>query len=189
MEDNIPNYLLDRYKFNNKKTDLNIVHNPPDFERLKASMIRLKYEELFEFMLKINYLKENNKNNKLGIVRTADISCIDSILNKLPFTLTDDQKKALNEIISDLKSNIKMNRLLQGDVGSGKTIVAFLAMYYNSCCGYQSALMAPTEILAIQHYNNIKQLLKDTDVEIALLTGSISKRKNKIYIKDYQMVK
>lgn len=182
VEDNIPNYLLDRYKFNNKKTDLNIVHNPPDFERLKASMIRLKYEELFEFMLKINYLKENNKNNKLGIVRTVDISCIDSILNKLPFTLTDDQKKALNEIISDLKSNIKMNRLLQGDVGSGKTIVAFLAMYYNSCCGYQSALMAPTEILAIQHYNNIKQLLKDTDVEIALLTGSISKKeKQDIY--------
>ena len=75
-----------------------------------------------------------------------------------------------------------MNRLLQGDVGSGKTIVAFLAMYYNSCCGYQSALMAPTEILAIQHYNNIKQLLKDTDVEIALLTGSISKKeKQDIY--------
>lgn len=77
-----------------------------------------------------------------------------------------------------------MNRLLQGDVGSGKTIVAFLAMYYNSICGYQSALMAPTEILAIQHYNNIKEVFKDLNIEIALLTGSISKKENKIYIRD-----
>ena len=182
ITDNIPKYLLDRYNFNNKKTDLNIVHNPPDFEKLKESMIRLKYEELFEFTFKINYLKEQNKKNDVGIKRKCNRKELDKIIKNLPFKLTDDQKKALDEIIDDLSSDHKMNRLLQGDVGSGKTIVAFLAMYYNSICGYQSALMAPTEILAIQHYNNIKELFKDLNVEIALLTGSISKKeKQDIY--------
>lgn len=182
ITDNIPKYLLDRYNFNNKKTDLNIVHNPPDFEKLKESMIRLKYEELFEFTFKINYLKEQNKKNAVGIKRECNKMELDKVIKKLPFKLTDDQIKALDEIIDDLSSNHKMNRLLQGDVGSGKTIVAFLAMYYNSICGYQSALMAPTEILAIQHYNNIKEVFKDLNIEIALLTGSISKKeKQDIY--------
>ncbi len=181
ITDNIPKYLLDRYNFNNKKTDLNIVHNPPDFEKLKESMIRLKYEELFEFTFKINYLKEQNKKNAVGIKRECNKMELDKVIKKLPFKLTDDQIKALDEIIDDLSSDHKMNRLLQGDVGSGKTIVAFLAMYYNSICGYQSALMAPTEILAIQHYNNIKEVFKDLNIEIALLTGSISK-KEKQYI-------
>lgn len=182
ITDNIPKYLLDRYNFNNKKTDLNIVHNPPDFEKLKESMIRLKYEELFEFTFKINYLKEQNKKNAVGIKRECNKMKLDKVIKKLPFKLTDDQIKALDEIIDDLSSDHKMNRLLQGDVGSGKTIVAFLAMYYNSICGYQSALMAPTEILAIQHYNNIKEVFKDLNIEIALLTGSISKKeKQDIY--------
>lgn len=184
VRDNIPKYLLDKYKFNNKKTDLNIVHNPPDFNKLKESMIRLKYEELFEFTFKINYLKEQNKKNDVGIKRECDRASLDEIIKSLPFKLTDDQKNALDEIIDDLSSNHKMNRLLQGDVGSGKTIVAFLAMYYNSVCGYQSALMAPTEILAIQHYNNMKELFKSTNIEIALLTGSVSKKeKQDIYKK------
>ena len=184
VDDSIPTYLLDKYNFNNKKTDLNIVHNPPNFEKLKESTVRLKYEELFEFMFKINYLKQQNKKKNTGIKREHDLSCMEDILNKLPFELTEDQKNALDEIIGDLNSDNKMNRLLQGDVGSGKTIVAFLAMYYNSCCGYQSALMAPTEILAVQHYNNIKNLLKDFDIEIALLTGSVNKKeKQTIYDK------
>lgn len=184
ISDNIPGYLMDKYNFSNKKTALNIVHNPPTFEKLKEASIRLKYEELFEFMFKINYLKKKNKGVNLGISRNCDYKKIEKVISKLPFSLTEDQKNALTEILDDLKSNSKMNRLLQGDVGSGKTIVAFLAMYYNAICGYQSALMAPTEILAIQHYNNIKELLKDDDVEIALLTGSITKKeKNEIYKK------
>ena len=175
---------MDKYNFSNKKTALNIVHNPPTFEKLKEASIRLKYEELFEFTFKINYLKKKNKGLNLGISRNCDYKKIEKVISKLPFSLTEDQKNALTEILDDLKSNSKMNRLLQGDVGSGKTIVAFLAMYYNAICGYQSALMAPTEILAIQHYNNIKELLKDDDVEIALLTGSITKKeKNEIYKK------
>ena len=175
INDNIPKYLLDKYNFLNKKTALNIVHNPPNYDKLKEASMRLKYEELFEFMFKINYLRESNKKNNAGVERKTDKS-IDDFVKKLPFELTNDQKAALDEIIKDLSSSTRMNRLLQGDVGSGKTIVAILAMYYNYLCGYQSALMAPTEILAVQHYNNMKELFKDTNVAVELLTGSITKK-------------
>jgi ATP-dependent DNA helicase RecG len=132
-------------------------------------------------MFKINYLRAQNNKNNMGVVRKTDKK-LDSFMDNLPFELTGDQKKALQEIIHDLNSPHRMNRLLQGDVGSGKTIVAILAMYYNYLCGYQSALMAPTEILAVQHYNNIRELLKDTDINVALLTGSVLKKeKDEIY--------
>ena len=175
VSDSIPKYLLDKYNFLNKKTALNIVHNPPNYDKLKEASMRLKYEELFEFMFKINYLRESNKKNNAGVERKTDKN-IDDFVKKLPFELTNDQKTALDEIIKDLSSNTRMNRLLQGDVGSGKTIVAILAMYYNFLCGYQSALMAPTEILAVQHYNNMRELFKDTNVVVELLTGSITKK-------------
>ena len=182
IDDNIPRYLLDKYDFSNKKTALNIVHNPPNFEKLKEATIRLKYEELFQFMFKINYLKLQNSKEKTGIKRQADKKEIETFIKKLKFELTNDQLNALNEIIDDLNSDRRMNRLLQGDVGSGKTIVSILAMYYNCLCGFQSALMAPTEILATQHYHNIKELLKDTNINIELLTGSLTKKdKNAIY--------
>ena len=175
INDSIPKYLLDKYNFLNKKTALNIVHNPPNYDKLKEASLRLKYEELFEFMFKINYLRNTNKKNNAGVERKTDKN-IDSFIKKLPFELTNDQKAALDEIIKDLSSSQRMNRLLQGDVGSGKTIVAILAMYYNYLCGYQSALMAPTEILAVQHYNNMKELFKDTGVVVELLTGSVTKK-------------
>ncbi len=181
INDNIPKYLVEKYNFLNKKTALNIVHNPPSYDKLKEASIRLKYEELFEFMFKINYLRNENKKNNAGVERKTDKN-IDDFIKKLPYELTSDQKKALDEIIGDLSSNQRMNRLLQGDVGSGKTIVAIIAMYYNYLCGYQSALMAPTEILAVQHYNNMKELFKDTGVVVELLTGSITKKdKQPIY--------
>ena len=181
LSDSIPDYLIEKYNFLNKKTALNIVHNPPNYEKLKEASIRIKYEELFEFMFKINYLRAQNNKNNVGVVRKTDKK-LDNFIETLPFELTNDQKKALEEIIHDLNSPHRMNRLLQGDVGSGKTIVAILAMYYNYLCGYQSALMAPTEILAVQHYNNIRELLKDTDINVALLTGSVLKKeKDEIY--------
>ena len=179
LNDSIPEYLLDKYNFLNKKTALNIVHNPPNYEKLKEASIRLKYEELFEFMFKINYLRRENNKHNIGVVRKTDKS-LDDFIKNLPFELTNDQLKALKEIIDDLNSKHRMNRLLQGDVGSGKTIVAVLAMYYNTLCGYQSALMAPTEILAVQHYNNIRELLKNTNVNVELLTGSITKKEKDI---------
>ena len=179
ITDFIPNTFQEKYQFSNKKTALNIVHNPPNMEKLKESQIRLKYEELFEFMFKINYLREQHKKEKTGIKRNIDIKELDDFIKKLPFELTSDQKKALEEILKDLNSSSRMNRILQGDVGSGKTIVAIISMYLNYLSGYQSALMAPTEILAIQHYNNIKELLKDTNVNVELLVGSQTKKEKK----------
>ena len=180
IDDNIPDYLVEKYNFLSKKVALNIIHNPSDIEKLKQAKIRLKYEELFEFMFKINYLKKENA--KLdGIERKIYKKDLESVYKLLPFKLTKDQKSVLEEIRVDLNSKKRMNRLLQGDVGSGKTIVSIIAMYLNSKQGYQSALMVPTEILANQHFNNIKKILGD-EVKIELLTGSTNKKdKTRIY--------
>ena len=182
IHDSIPLKYQEKYNFSNKRMALNIVHNPPSKEKLKEAMIRLKYEELFEFMFKINYLKEENKKVNSGIEREIDESKVNDFISKLPYELTKDQNTAVNTIIKDLKSKSRMNRLLQGDVGSGKTIVSFIAMYANYLSGYQSALMAPTEILATQHYSNLKDIFKDFNLNMALLTGSIPKKeKDLIY--------
>ena len=182
INDYIPETYRDKYSFVNKKTALNIIHNPSTAEKLKEVTIRLKYEELFEFMFKINYLKQENKKKNNGLVRKIDRDKLNEFIKKIPFKLTDDQLNAIDEIVNDLEAPNRMNRLLQGDVGSGKTVVAFTGMFANYLCGYQSALMAPTEILATQHYNNLVEFLKGTDVNIALLTGSIPKKeKNEIY--------
>ena len=166
ITDYIPTSYQEKYHFSNKRTALNIVHNPPSIEKLKEAQIRLKYEELFTFMFKINYLKEQHKKEKTGIKRNLAEEDLNTIISKIPFELTGDQLKAIEEIRKDLNSSSRMNRILQGDVGSGKTIVGILAMYLNYLSGYQSALMSPTEILAIQHYNNIKSLLKDTKINV-----------------------
>ena len=180
--DYIPSSYLEKYNFVNKKTALNIIHNPSTMEKLKEVTVRLKYEELFAFMFKINYLKVQNKKKNNGLVREIDQKKIDAFIKGLPYKLTGDQMNAINEIIEDLKSPNRMNRLLQGDVGSGKTIVSFIGMLANHYSGYQSALMAPTEILATQHYNNLKKFLEGTDISVELLTGSTTKKdKQQIY--------
>ncbi len=182
IPDYIPSSYLEKYNFLNKKTSLNIVHNPSTMDKLKEVTIRLKYEELFAFMFKINYLKVQNKKKNNGLTREINRSKIDKFIKKLSFELTDDQMKAIDEIFSDLESPSRMNRLLQGDVGSGKTIVSFIAMLANYFSGYQSALMAPTEILATQHYKNLVSFINDSDIKIELLTGSTSKKdKLRIY--------
>ena len=176
LEDYIPKYLLEKYNFLNKKTALNIIHNPSTKEKLKEASIRLKYEELFVYMAKINYLKLKNKNIKDGIEKDFDKEKLDKVIKSLPYELTVDQKIVLNEILEDLTSKRRMNRLLQGDVGSGKTIISIIAMVANYLSGYQSALMVPTEILATQHYETMKEILKDFNINIALLTGSLPKK-------------
>ena len=182
IHDSIPLKYQEKYNFSNKRMALNIVHNPPSKEKLKEAMIRLKYEELFEFMFKINYLKEENKKANSGIEREIDESKVNEFICNLPYELTKDQVTAVNTIIKDLKSKSRMNRLLQGDVGSGKTIVSFIAMYANYLSGYQSALMAPTEILATQHFSNLKDIFANYNLNMALLTGSTPKKeKDLIY--------
>ena len=180
--DFIPEEFISKYNFLNKKTSLNIIHNPSTSEKLKEVTIRLKYEELFQFMFKINYLKQENKKKNTGLVRTIDRDKLNKFIGKIPFKLTGDQEKAIEEIVNDLEGTGRMNRLLQGDVGSGKTVVAFIGMVANYLSGYQSALMAPPEILATQHYNNLKEFLKGTKIKVSLLTGStLKKEKNEIY--------
>ena len=173
--DYIPNYISSKYSFIEKNISLYNVHNPKDINSLKQSMLRLKYEELFMFMLKINILKDKKSNYTKGYNRNININFINDFISNLPFELTIDQKKCINEIINDLNSDNRMNRLLQGDVGSGKTIVALIAILGMITSGFQCALMAPTEILANQHYETFKKILKDTKIE--LLTGSINKKK------------
>ena len=189
LEDYIPKYLLEKYNFLNKKTALNIIHNPSTKEKLKEASIRLKYEELFVYMAKINYLKLKNKNVKDGIEKDFDKEKLDKVIKSLPYELTVDQKIVLNEILEDLTSKRRMNRLLQGDVGSGKTIISIIAMVANYLSGYQSALMVPTEILATQHYETMKEILKDLNVNIALLTGSLPKNKKDLIHEELKLGK
>ena len=176
IPDFIPKYLIERYDFLNKKTSLNIIHNPSTKEKLKQAMIRLKYEELFVYMMKINLLKMKQKSEDNGIKKEYDEDKLNGLIKSLPYTLTEDQNKVLNEILKDIKSKRRMNRLLQGDVGSGKTVISILALYANYLSGYQGALMVPTEILALQHFNTVKSLLKDTDIKVELLVGSLTKK-------------
>lgn len=189
LEDYIPKNLLEKYNFLNKKTALNIIHNPSTKEKLKEASIRLKYEELFVYMAKINYLKLKNKNIKDGIEKDFDKEKLDKVIKSLPYELTVDQKTVLNEILEDLTSKRRMNRLLQGDVGSGKTIISIIAMVANYLSGYQSALMVPTEILATQHYETMKEILKDFNINIALLTGSLPKNKKDLIHEELKLGK
>lgn len=178
IEDYIPDYINERYKFDSKLECLKEIHNPTSIERLKLARIKLKYEELFLFMLKINYLKK--KNNKQGLPKKIDKDRVKQLITSLPFELTDDQLKSIKEIYEDMVNPRQMNRLLQGDVGSGKTIVSFVALYMNYLAGYQGTLMAPTEILSIQHYENIKSILPDLNV--ALLTGKTKVKEKKLIL-------
>ena len=175
INDYIPDYINEKYKLPNKEETIKEIHNPTNIEKLKKARAKLKYEELFMFMLKINYLK--NKNHKEGLKKIIDYNKILELINNLPFELTRDQLKSVKEIYEDMLSTKQMNRLLQGDVGSGKTIVSFISLYMNYLAGYQGSLMAPTEILAIQHYNNIKNILPN--LKIALLTGKTKAKEKK----------
>ena len=175
ISDYVPEYLNKKYKLLNKQESIKEIHNPTSIEKLKNARAKLKYEELFMFMLKINYLK--NKNHKQGLKKQIDFEKIETLIKELPFELTKDQLKSINDIYNDMVNPKQMNRLLQGDVGSGKTIVSFIALYMNYLAGYQGSLMAPTEILSIQHYENIKKILPN--LTVALLTGKTKQKEKK----------
>ena len=174
--DYVPEYLNKKYKFIDKKEAVNKIHNPKDEKEVKQALLKLKYEELFEFMFKINYMKEMNKENKTGYVRSVDPEDVNDFIRGLPFELTPDQDKAIIDIFNDMTSSRRMNRMLEGDVGSGKTIVSVVAAYINHLAHHQTALMAPTEVLAYQHYENIKNLLTNTNMRVELLVGSMKKK-------------
>ncbi len=173
--DYVPDGLNEKYHFMDKNRAVNLVHNPVDMSSVNEAIKKLKYEELFLFMLKMNYLKSNNHED--GLKRSVSYDEIQKFINDLPFKLTYDQEKSVKDIYRDLTLPKRMNRLLQGDVGSGKTIVSFIALYINYLGDYQGALMAPTEILALQHYNNIKKLLPN--LKTVLLTGKMKAKERR----------
>lgn len=184
--DFIPTVYCQKYNFMDKKKSLEIIHQPTNDRNLfLKAKLRLIYEELFVYMLKMNYLKINNT-SKQGIKRDIPFNKVQEFIDSLPYSLTIDQLKGVKEIYGDLNSEHIMNRLIQGDVGSGKTILSFIALYINYLSGYQGCLMAPTEILAKQHYDNILKLFNNFGIKVALLLGNTTKQ-NKIQI--YEQIK
>jgi ATP-dependent DNA helicase RecG len=181
IPETLPKYLTDRLKLIPLEEALITIHKPENSRDLKNATFRLKFEELFFIQLKILVLKHHRENKNKGF-RFPNVGFnFNTFYNKfLPFELTNAQKKVIREIRRDVNRNIQMNRLLQGDVGSGKTLVALMTMLIAIDNEYQCALMAPTEILAQQHFQSISRFLNGMNVEIALLTGSTKKSDRKV---------
>ena len=171
LEENLPQILMDKYHLLSRRQAVRAMHFPKDLEEYKQALRRVKFEELLFFQLQLQVLKEENRSVGKGIVLDWDKKKLKALQAKLPFTLTEAQERSLNEILADMRSPYHMNRLLQGDVGSGKTVVAGLAMYAAVTAGKQAALMVPTEILAEQHLQSLTSLFPS--LRILLLTGSL----------------
>lgn len=173
IEENLPQELLDKYKLMSRESAMREVHFPQDAKWLEAARRRLKFEELFFLQIQVAKQKVSLTKDERGVVfeKVGELF-LDFYNQHLPFELTNAQKRVVKEIRQDVAKGFHMNRLIQGDVGSGKTIVAILSMLLAVDNGFQSCLMAPTEILAMQHHQSMKELLAPLQCEVALLTGS-----------------
>ncbi|MDS1004251.1 ATP-dependent DNA helicase RecG [Clostridium sporogenes] len=180
--ENLPNWLIEKYKFISLDKSIKTIHKPENQKDLDEAIRRLKFQELLAYCLKISFLKEYLETATEGISFTISEE-INNLIKVLPFKLTNAQSKVLEEIFKDQKIEKPMNRLLQGDVGSGKTIVALISLFNVIKNGYQGVMLAPTEILAVQHYEEALKLFKDFDLNIELLVGSV-KVSSKKDIKD-----
>lgn len=180
IRETLPTNLLAQYSLMSKTHALINIHFPGNNDLLQKAQFRLKFEELFYVQLRLLKLKLTRFDKFRGMALGNIDLLNDFYKNHLPFDLTNAQKRVIREIYHDMKSGRQMNRLLQGDVGSGKTIVAFICMLIAASSGTQSALMAPTEILAIQHYQGLKEFADKMGLRIALLTGSTKKRERKV---------
>ncbi len=181
---NIPKELISKYNLMSEDEAIRIIHNPKDEESLKTALKTLKYEEIFTYMKNIKLLKIKNEVHKDVYKKEVSLNMVNDFINSLPFKLTSDQEKIVFKMLDEICGDTLMNRLLQGDVGSGKTIVAFIISYALYTGGYQTSFMAPTEVLARQHYKNACDLFKDTNFKVGLLTGKMTlKEKRKVYEK------
>ena len=171
LEENLPQVLLERYQLLGRNQAVRAMHFPKDLTEYKQALRRVKFEELFYFQMQLQVLKCETKDVSQGLIIPWQADLLEKKKATLPFELTAAQERSLNEILQDMKSPAHMNRLLQGDVGSGKTVVAGLAMYATYTAGLQSALMVPTEILAEQHFDSLSQLFPE--LRIILLTGGM----------------
>lgn len=181
---NIPKELISKYNLMSEDEAVRIIHNPKDENSLKTALKTLKYEEIFTYMKNIKLLKKKNEIHKDVYKKEVSLNMVHDFINSLPFKLTSDQEKIVFKMLDEICGDTLMNRLLQGDVGSGKTIVAFIISYALYTGGYQTSFMAPTEVLARQHYKNACDLFKDTNFKVGLLTGKMTlKEKRKVYEK------
>ena len=181
ISDEVPVQYLSKHTLIHKQLAMHLIHFPSTKEDISQALRYLKYEEFLKFQLTMQYIKFARNTNK-GIKKEFSKEKVEAFIHTLPFTLTSDQQNTSNEILQDLQDHKMMYRFIQGDVGSGKTIVCAIGMYANYLAGFQGAFMAPTEILASQHYQSLVTLFKETKIKIALLTGHLSlKEKQDIY--------
>lgn len=177
IENVIPDFMREKIGLLDKKTAVEQIHFPENQELLEQARFSLIFEELFLIQLKMVRIREQNSHNHSALaLKIKEKGLVKEFIDNLPFELTGAQKKAVNEILNDLNSDVPMARLLQGDVGSGKTVVATIMLLAGVENGYQGALMAPTEILAQQHYNNLQQWLSPMRISVGLFLGSQGKK-------------
>lgn len=172
IEENLPLSLVNKYRLLDRKQAMFAMHFPKDKEEYHQAKRRVVFEEFFLFQMQIQGLKQTEKAEQNGLAIAYDNDRLKKFIDALPFELTTAQKKVTNEICRDMRRPSHMQRLLQGDVGSGKTIVAAIALYATMTAGFQGALMVPTEILAQQHVESLNELFDPLEVQVALLTGS-----------------
>lgn len=187
MTEPLPPEMLRRYRLMPRKQAVRAMHVPHDVEEGKQARRRLVYEELLLFQLKLHAFRALTRERSDGVAFMVDNATVRQFTRSLPFELTDGQKQAITDILHDMRQPSCMNRLLQGDVGSGKTVVAATALYAAVRAGYQGALMVPTEILAEQHMRSLTKLFEPHGIEVGLLTGSLTERKRRDVLAALQM--
>ena len=176
LEETLPEYILKEYNLEGINEATKSIHFPKEFKDFNIARNRLVFEELLTMQLALLELKNSYINDEKGIQFSKDVHMSD-IINKLPFQLTNAQRRVLEEIDNNMESDKPMNRLLQGDVGSGKTVIAMCSAYKAVKCGYQAAIMAPTAILATQHLENFKKIFDELDIKCELLISAMTKKK------------
>jgi ATP-dependent DNA helicase RecG len=179
IEENMPQTLLQKYRLMNRQDALRALHFPLSETDVKQARRRFVYEEFLLFQIKMQALRKFERENSGGIAQDIQNDKLIAFTKHLPFPLTNAQKRVVDEILTDIKSPFRMNRLLQGDVGSGKTVVAAICLYASVTAGFQGALMVPTEILAEQHAESLKDLFKPWDIKCELLTSSVKGKERK----------
>ncbi|MEJ9211050.1 ATP-dependent DNA helicase RecG [Bacillus smithii] len=179
IRENLPTAFLENYKLPGRREAIRAMHFPKNAQELKQARRRFVYEEFLYFQLKIQALRKFEREHSKGQEQHYDVKKLREFIQHLPFPLTNAQKRVINEICADLKSPYRMNRLLQGDVGSGKTVVAAVCLYATITAGNQGALMVPTEILAEQHTSSLRELFEPFDVTVELLSSSVKGKKRK----------
>ena len=179
IEETLPEYLLNEYKIEPLDQAIHQIHFPNNFDEFEKARKRLVFEELLTVQIGLLNLKNQYSKEKEGIKFNEEVKMSD-VINDLPFKLTKAQLKVLEEIDKDMENIKPMNRLLQGDVGSGKTVIAIIAAYKAVKCGYQAAIMAPTAILASQHLESFNQILSKYNIKCDLLIGSVTKKQKEL---------